>query len=456
MNRSCRSRSAFTLMELLVVIAVIALLIGLILPAVQKVRESAARTQCLNNNKQIVLAVLNYTSNYQGALPALTNDAVKTRYGKYTGGIFVTILPFLEQDVLFNNGAMKLPSCTWAGPIPPTVVLPFSSTPSAAQGAPLYNEKVKTYVCPYDSTASNGFPNNQDSTNTANSPYYFPWAASSYAANYLLFGTVNAYSGTSSHGLTLAEDGNSASPTYNIANIPDGTSNTVFFGEVFAACGTTAGSVWAYPGIANFSASQYGGNGTLTPPLNTAANAEQGFYPPIGINGLGDTTAVTNSPYWMPCFANNNPDYGFVSGAGGSTGYTITNFTISPNDGYHGSIFLNNSNPGDTSNSTGPFMPAPTQITQKSPGTNLPPIGWEVYPPAAPYPGAFLQYWDAPPQTGIRQSQCDKSRLQSFHSAGVVVALGDGSAHTVTGTISQPTWYSAISPADGIPLGSDW
>jgi type II secretory pathway pseudopilin PulG len=454
MNLSRQSRAAFTLIELLVMIAVVAILIGLLLAAVQKVRAAAARTQCINNNKQIGLAVQNYTGTFQSALPALSSDVANPKYGKYNGGIFVTLLPFLEQDVLFNNGAMRLPISTWAAPIPPSTTEPFSYSAPGSEGAPLYNQNLKVYVCPSDDTVTRGFPVNQSGANKANAPYYFPWAACSYAANYQVFGAVSDYAVVTTPGAIL-ENGNSAHSPYNIASIPDGTSNTIFFGEVFAACGTTAGSVWAYPGIANYSGSQYGGNGTSAPPLNTAAGLYQGCYPPIGANGLGDTATTTNSPYWMPTFANNNLNYGFVDGAGGSSGYTITNFVQTANDGYHGSIFLNNTNPGDLNSGHSPFMPAPAQITSSSPPSNSP-IGWNVYPPAVPYPGAFLQYWDAPPQTGIRPAQCDKSRLQSFHTAAVVVTMGDASAHTVNGNVSQPTWYSLISPADGIPLGSDW
>src|SRR5688572_3474971 len=170
-----RQPRGFTLIELLVVIAIIAILIGLLLPAVQKVREAAARMSCSNNLKQLALGLHNYHSAYEkfpaGIRRSQSNIAPFTNYdltGKETPPIrrtnwTIEVLPYIEQDNLH-----KLWNYT-----------NFNANRGVTgDQATISWRLVKTFLCPSDNHTNGGI----DTGEGSNSPPRH-WAITCYNAN---------------------------------------------------------------------------------------------------------------------------------------------------------------------------------------------------------------------------------------------------------------------------------
>jgi prepilin-type N-terminal cleavage/methylation domain-containing protein len=131
-------RRGFTLIELLVVIAIIAILIGLLLPAVQQAREAARRTQCKNNIKQISLALHNYHDNFQqfpigancadGVSGTSNSCGTNFRHPNWGSTWVILLLPYVDQAPLFNQWNSNLPSASQ--PNVTSARLPFIKCPS--------------------------------------------------------------------------------------------------------------------------------------------------------------------------------------------------------------------------------------------------------------------------------------------------------------------------------------
>ena len=214
----CRSFRAFTLIELLVVIAIIAVLIALLLPAVQAAREASRRIQCVNNLKQLGLAMHNYESG-NGCLPpqmVLSFNAAGGVAWKSTWGATSRTLPYLESAALYH-------------------AINYNNKVSDASNATAVSTQVKTFLCPSEVNTLT-----LTSTNTAG--VTTTYGLSNYAWSE---GTWYTFGGAGMSAPTQGAIGTNLGRTF--ASFTDGLSNSLLAAEVktytpvYHDCGTVPG-----------------------------------------------------------------------------------------------------------------------------------------------------------------------------------------------------------------------
>jgi prepilin-type N-terminal cleavage/methylation domain-containing protein len=223
-------RRGFTLIELLVVIAIIAILIGLLLPAVQKVREAAARMGCQNNLHQISLAAHDYESGI-GKLPPGLNWNSSTGGGSYVGSLGF-ILPYVEQDNVYRQinpdfFNLNLDTNPW---------WTDAATYAVAQS------HIKTFECPSDNPygpVTGGVFAYFTTSNLTLTGGYFPGSTSPLGAtDYIANAGAIGVTSDPFYGKYTGPYYDRSQTTFPI--IQDGTSNTIAFGEALGGAQTGA------------------------------------------------------------------------------------------------------------------------------------------------------------------------------------------------------------------------
>jgi prepilin-type N-terminal cleavage/methylation domain-containing protein/prepilin-type processing-associated H-X9-DG protein len=261
-------RSGFTLIELLVVIAIIAVLIALLLPAVQAARAAARRIQCVNNLKQLGIAMQNH-HDVNGTFPWGSKSSPAQTWT-------FLIMPFVEQTVMYNALNQQKPATDFTNS---TVV----------------QSKLSLFNCPSDPLAGATWISTKPASipNRSKGNYVVNWGNSDYEQNMAstdTFAPANLGSVVSIRGPFRVNNTTTAIAPFGIRDIIDGTSNTMMVGELkiaadFNGKSDSRGDVWS--------------EGTKCGYMFTAATTPNSSIP----DQLDGTSGCPNATANPPCFA---------------------------------------------------------------------------------------------------------------------------------------------------------
>lgn len=313
---------AFTLVELLVVIAIIGTLIGLLLPAVQSAREAARRLSCMNNLKQLTLALISHESGKKQFPDAYTyetgfapNYNASSEFLKLRGTWAIAILPFAEEESLYDRIDRTKPMADGSN--------------AAARAA-----RLKMMACPTDVFNDRAF--NGDSA-AATAVLGKNWSRGNYAANSSLSLGVPVSSGFITYPGIMGDN-----CSKRLHQITDGTSKTVLLAEIRAgiteydtrgiwALGMGSSSLWGHGGVLG---DCYGPNCPVISSDDVITCTE--IVGSVGgqdrLQAMGMPCSLVNGMSWQQTARSMHPGGVFVSMADGSVRWITDNIQVLPSD----------------------------------------------------------------------------------------------------------------------------